>query len=117
MHTHEDGTPTPEPSPALDLEQVTEGTRRAIYEIVVRIHFTLTPEELQRAQEDPDNHWIPIYTADAAGLTVHRFYGRWIVAWRSLEEKEGEVPASQLWTVLRVTRDDASPYGLAFLEV
>jgi hypothetical protein len=117
MHTQQDGTPTPENPAPIDVEHVTERTRRTIYEIVVRVHFTPTPEELQHAQEDPENHWIPTYTADDAGLAVHHLYGRWVVAWRSLEEREGEVPVAQLWTVLRIARDDASPYGLVFLEV
>jgi hypothetical protein len=76
MHTWQDGTPTPEP-PTVDLTRATEETRRAVYDIVVVVHFTPTPEELQRAAEDPGDHWVPNYTPEAAGLVVHHCYGRY----------------------------------------
>jgi hypothetical protein len=76
MHTQQDGTPTPKPA-AVDLTQGTEVTRRILYDLVVAVHFNPTPEELQRAAEDPDNHWVPTYTPEAAGLVLHYLHGRY----------------------------------------
>ena len=107
MNTRENGTPTP-PSAPVDLSQVTEDTRRALYDAAVATHFTPTPEEQEKAQADPDNWQPPAYTPDQARLTVHQLYGRWFITWRLLEEKEGEVPPHRLWTVLRVLQDPAT---------
>jgi hypothetical protein len=90
------------------LSQETEDTRRKLYDAAVTTHFTPTPEEPpadSKAQADPDNWQPPAYTPDQARLTVHFLYGRWFVAWRLLEEKDGEVPPHRLWTVLRVVQD------------
>jgi hypothetical protein len=81
----------------------------------VETHFTPTPEEREKAQADPDNHWAPPYTPEQAGLAVHHLYGRWFVVWRSLEEKEGEAPPERLWTVLRVIRNPEGTFD--YLEV
>jgi hypothetical protein len=113
MHATQDNTRRP----SIDLTEVTESTCRALYDAVVEVHFSPTTDEVRRAAEDPDNHWAPDYGPDAAGLTVLWIYGRWIAAWRSLEEPE-EAPAAVRWTVLRIDSDPEHGFGgLSFSEV
>jgi hypothetical protein len=117
MHDHNHGTPsgdrTPTPLESLDN---TEATRRELYDAVVEVHFEPSPEEVLQAQEDPENHWVPGYTPDQAGLTVFRIFGRWFAVWRSLEEKEG--PEALRWTVLRIVpAPEGSTVPVQFLEV
>jgi hypothetical protein len=67
--------------------------------------------------EDPENHWVPTYGPDEAGLVVYYDRGRWYAAWRSLEEGPNVAPERR-WTVLRIVTHPDSPFGgLAFLEV
>lgn len=117
MHDRKDGTPSGDDrNRTLDTLDATEATRRVLYDEVVRVHFEPTAEEVQKAAEDPENHWVPDYGPDAAGLTVVRAYGRWFAIWRSLEEKDG--PEERLWTVLRIVPDPEGPPGaVQFLEV
>ena len=103
------------PRPPIDLNQVTESTRRALYDAVVDVHFSYTPDEVRLAAEDPDNYWIPEYGPDEAGLTVFWALGRWFAVWRCLEEPE-DAPEEQRWMVVRITPDDG-PGGLSFPEV
>jgi hypothetical protein len=119
MYDHSHGTPsgdrTPN-TPATDPLGTSEATRRELYDAVVKVHFQPTAEEVQRAKEDPENHWIPDYTPDQAGLIVFRIFGRWFAVWRSLEEKE--VLEALRWTVLRIVPAPAgSPHPVEFLEV
>ena len=128
MHDRHDGTPSPSPSENdrdLDPQPAGKGVeaiRRELYDAVVTVHFQPSPEEVQRAKEDPDNHWVPDYTPEQAGLTVHRFCGRWIAVWRSLEVEEEEASHGSealLWTVLRIVPDPeggATP-AVQFLEI
>ena len=107
MNTRDNRTPTPPSEPsksAVDLTE-TEDTRRALYDAAVATHFTPMPEEKDKAVADPESWQPPAYTPEQARLTVHQLYGRWFITWRLLEEKEGEVPPSRLWTVLRVLQD------------
>ncbi len=103
------------PRPSIDLTQVTESTRRALYDAVVDVHFSPTPAEVRQAAEDPDNHWIADYSPDDAGLTVVWALGRWFAVWRCLEEPQ-DAPEEQRWMVVRILPDDG-PDGLSFLEV
>ncbi|HVR98298.1 MAG TPA: hypothetical protein VMW27_16910 [Thermoanaerobaculia bacterium] len=113
MHATQDDTPRL----PIDLTQVTEPTRRALYDAVVEVHFSPSPDEVRRAAEDPDNHWAPDYDPDAAGLAVFWIYGRWIAVWRSLEEPE-DAPAEVRWTVFRIGHDPENGFGgLTFSEV
>ena len=89
MHDRNDGTPSGDRTPNTDPLENTEATRRELYDAVVEVHFQPSPEEVQRAKEDPENHWVPDYTPDQAGLTVIRIFGRWFAVWRSLEQTEG----------------------------
>ncbi|HVR97371.1 MAG TPA: hypothetical protein VMW27_12200 [Thermoanaerobaculia bacterium] len=104
------------PRPSIDLTQVTEATRRALYDAVVDVHFSYTPSEVQQAAEDPENHWAPDYGPDETGLTVVWALGRWFAVWRCLDESEG-APEEQRWSVVRITSDRDGPSGLSFLEV
>ncbi len=103
--------------PSIDLSQVTESTRRALYDATVENYFSPTPEEVRQAAEDPEDHWVPDYSSDAAGLTVVWALGRWFAAWRCLEEPE-ETPAELRWSVVRIVSDaDGGRDSLTFLEV
>ena len=114
MHDHNDRTPK-----GVDLSRPTESTRRTLYDLVVRIHFHPTPEEIQQAQADPGNHWIPDYGPEAAELTVWYDRGRWYAAWKSQEEKADPRAPWRSWSVVRIV-EDADPSnetGVSFLEV
>src|ERR1700676_75139 len=79
------GTHPPPHSPPLDLEVYTEDTRRALYDIVVAVHFT-PPAEVAPGDSYPD------YTPDQAGLAVHFVAARWLAAWSRLEETDSDLP-------------------------
>jgi hypothetical protein len=119
MPDQEDRTPK-----GVDLSHPTESTRRQVYDAVVRIHFQPTPEEIRKAQEEPDDHWVPDYGPDDAELTILFVFGRCFAIWRALEEKDAEPTVAEWrrWVVLRVTEDPAATdssggSGLTFLEV
>ena len=103
--------------------EVTEAKRRELYDAVVSVHFQATPEEVQRAAEDPENHWVPSYGPDAAGLTVFHAFGRWFAVWKDLEVTEG--PAALRWRLLRIVPSpsaavpgpDSGPFGVELYEV
>jgi hypothetical protein len=122
MHDQENGTPSGDrtPQPVVPSIPSTEATRRELYDEVVATHFNPSPEEVQRAAEDPENHWVPDYGPEAAGLAVFKVFGRWVAVWRSLEVGEDQ-PEALRWTVLRIVREpqgpDGGPAPLQFLEV
>ena len=93
MHDQENGTPSGDrtPQPAVPSTPSTEATRRELYDEVVAVHFNPSAEEVRRAAEDPENHWVPDYGPEAAGLTVFKVFGRYFAVWRSLEAKQSFV--------------------------
>jgi hypothetical protein len=95
--------------PPIDLPLVTEATRRALYDAAVAVHFP-DPDE----PHDPDD-FVPVYSPDAAGLTVAHCWGRWFITWLMLEEPS-YLPESRRREVLRVIENPEAAYGLAFLE-
>jgi hypothetical protein len=105
------------PRPSIDLTQVNESTRRALYEATVANYFSPTPEEVRQAAADPEDHWVPDYGPDAAGLVVVWALGRWFAVWRCLEESE-EAPAELQWSVVRIVpAADGGRDKVTFLEV
>src|ERR1700730_13328689 len=102
-------TPPPPRPPRIDLSQVTEATRRALYDAAVAIHFR-DPDE----PHDPDD-FVPPYSPDAAGLTVWHCWGRWFITWLMLEEPS-YLPESKRREGLRVIGETEAPYGLVSLE-
>ncbi len=112
MSTRSDDTPRP----SIDLNQVTESTRRALYDAVVGVYFSPTLEEVRQAAEDPEDHWVADYSPDAAGLAVVWALGRWFAVWRCLEEPEDAPPELQ-WSVVRIVPDGDGRDKLTFLEV
>ena len=58
----------PTPPPAIDLSEITERTRRALYDAVVAVHFSPTPEEIREAKREGE--WFPTYSADECRVTV-----------------------------------------------
>jgi hypothetical protein len=85
----------PSVPPDLDLEVYTEATRRALYDIVVAVHFT-APGEVARGD------WYPDYSPDEAGLVVHFYRGRWLAVWTRLEEAASDLPESRRQAFVRI---------------
>jgi hypothetical protein len=81
----------------IDLSTYTEPTRRAVYDAVVAIFFSSTPEEITAAQADPENHTVIInYSPDEAGaqgLLRARPLDRDVDAAGGLRRHPGGVPA------------------------
>jgi hypothetical protein len=106
---HQCTNPSPLP-PDLDLETYSEATRRALYDIVVAVHFTAPPEAAPG-----DCH--PDYTPDQAGLVVDFVRSRWLAGWCRLEERSSDLPESRRQALVRIQADPGAPYGVAFYEV
>ncbi|HVT61844.1 MAG TPA: hypothetical protein VHR45_26035 [Thermoanaerobaculia bacterium] len=85
------------------------------YDLVVAVHFTATPEERAAYAADPENHWIPTYSPEQAGLVVGFVLDRWVASWEWLDEP-ADVPACRRRAVVTITQDPGSPYGVAFHE-
>ena len=106
-------TPPPVP-PAIDLSEVTEGTRRALYDAVVAVHFTITPEEIAEARKAGE--WYQRFSPDECRLAVVYLAGRWFAVWRILDA-EDDAPEDQHWSIVRVEPSLSLPYGVEFYEV
>jgi hypothetical protein len=106
-------TPPPVP-PAIDLSEVTERTRRALYDAVVEIHFNPTPEDIREARKHDE--WYQRYGPDECRLTVLYLAGRWLAYWRIWDAGD-DAPEDQEWEVLRVESSLSHPYGVEFFEV
>jgi hypothetical protein len=105
---HSNNPPSLPPGP--DLEVFSETTRRALYDIVVAVHFT-APAEVARGD------WYPDYSPDEAGLVVHFLGGRWLAWWTRLEETASDLPESRRQALVRIQAAPGAPYGVAFHEV
>jgi hypothetical protein len=115
MPSHSDRTPK-----GVDLSRPTESTRRHLYELVVRVHFNPSPEEVEQAAQDPGNHWVPDYGPEQACLNVFFLHGRWFAVWEALEEKDADtLPPWRRWMMVRIVEDPdpSSETGVTFLEV
>jgi hypothetical protein len=110
MRSCTDGINPPSLTPDLDLEVYTEATRRALYDIVVAVHFT-APAEVARGD------WYPDYSPDEAGLVVHFCRGRWLALWTRLEEAASALPESRRQAFVRIQAAPEAPCGVAFHEV
>jgi hypothetical protein len=110
------GTTYPNPF-TLPINRYSEAARRAIYDAVVLVHFSMTPEEIREAQRKEE--WYPTYTADEAGLRVFYAYGRWFAAWRRLEmdDPNPRLDVHKRFEMLRVEKNSHLPHGLEFYEV
>ena len=96
--------------PGLDLETYSEATRRALYDIVVAVHFT------SPAKATPGDCY-PDYTPDQAGLVVDYSRGRWLAGWCRLEETDSDLPESRREALVRIQAHPGAPFGVAFYEV
>ncbi len=94
----------------LDLEAYTEATRRALYDLVVAVHFT-APAAVKRGD------WYPDYSPDEAGLVVLFVRGRWLALWTRLEELTSDLPASRREAIVRIQAAPEAPHGVTFHEV
>ncbi|HEV3073407.1 MAG TPA: hypothetical protein VHB47_03220 [Thermoanaerobaculia bacterium] len=104
------GTNPPSHPTDLDLETSSEATRRALYDIVVAVHFTAPAK---RAPGD----CYPDYTPDQAGLVVDFVRGRYLAGWRRLEETDSDLPESRRQALVRIQAHPGAPFGVAFYEV
>ena len=50
------------------------------------VHFTATAEERQAYEAAPENHWIPTFSPEDAGLVVFSALGRWWATWLMVDE-------------------------------
>jgi hypothetical protein len=103
-------------NPSIDLRTYTEATRRQLYDLVVAVHFTVTPEERAAYAADPENHWIPTFTPDQARLVVGRTLGRWWASWEILDAP-ADLLECQRHAIVTITEDPRLPQGVAFHEV
>jgi hypothetical protein len=110
MRSCTDGINPPSLPPGLDLEVYTEATRRALYDIVVAVHFA-APAQVARGD------WYPDYSPDEAGLVVHFSRGRWLALWTRLEEAASDLPESRRQAFVRIQAAPEAPFGVAFHEV
>jgi hypothetical protein len=110
MRSWTDGINPPSLPPGLDLEVYSEATRRALYDIVVAVHFS-APAEVARGD------WFPDYSPDEAGLVVLFAGGRWLALWTRLEEAASDLPESRRQALVRIQAASGAPYGVAFHEV
>jgi hypothetical protein len=93
----------------IDLEEVTEATRRALYDATVAIHFRIPP-----ATEG----WMPFYSPDQARLNVFNFAGRWFASWLSLEEATNtRLSTGAKRPLVTIVADPDAPYGIAFQAI
>jgi hypothetical protein len=110
MRSLRECTKPPSDATGLDLETYSEATRRALYDIVVAVHFT-APAEV------PPGDCYPDYTPDQAGLVIDFSRGRWLAGWRRLEETESDLPESRRQALVRIQAHPGAPFGVAFYEV
>ncbi|HXO22821.1 MAG TPA: hypothetical protein VOA87_23130 [Thermoanaerobaculia bacterium] len=109
-----ESTPPTVPPP-IDLTQVNEATRRALYDAVVAIHFApWAPEEIAEAVRKDE--WYLDHTAEDARVSLVYFAGRWIAWWRDLSADE-DAPESAQFEVLTIYASPGEPYGIGFQEV
>ena len=114
MRSWQKSIPPPPLPPAIDLSEITERTRRALYDIAVAVHFSPAPGEVRRARERDE--WFPRYGPDECRLAVFHFAGRWFVIWRDWEVPD-DAPEEQEWFILTARPSLSAPYGVQFSEV
>src|ERR1700732_2028892 len=104
MRSRQESTVSPlSPPPPIDLSEVTEATRRALYHPTVERHSAVPP-----GTED----YMPFYDADQAGLSVWHWGGRWFASWKALEETDNtKLPPDTKRPLLRIVEDLEAPYG------
>jgi hypothetical protein len=92
-----------------DLSAESEETRRRLYDLIVEQEFTAKPGT------DPDDTWVPPYTAEEAGLEVTFRHGRWLAEWRRLEVPDTS-PEEEQWELLCVQESEDEPGAVYFHE-
>jgi hypothetical protein len=100
----------------MDLSTYTEATRRAVYDAVVAIYFSPSPEEVAASDADPENHFVITYSPDAAGLKVYHELGRWLVTWLRLE-MPADLPEELRRELLIVEEVPGAPFGILLYEI
>jgi hypothetical protein len=93
-----------------DLTADSEETRSRLYELVVEQCFT------GRSGADPDDTWVPPYTAEQARLRVWFQHGRWLAEWRKLEVPES-APEEEQWELLLLDENEQAPGTLLTREI
>jgi hypothetical protein len=101
--------------PPIDLSSATEATRRALYTVVVEVHFNPSPEEIAKAKKNDD--WYQKHTAEECDLALVRVLGRWFAYWRVWEDIDDDTPEDQRWEVVRIDYSSTDPAQLTFYGV
>ncbi len=104
MRSYQDAINPPSLPADLDLEVYTEATRRALYDLVVAVHFT-APAAVKRGD------WYPDYSPDEAGLVVLFAHGRWLAHWTRLEEATSDLPEPRRQALVRIQAARRHPTG------
>jgi hypothetical protein len=110
MRSSKECTKPPSYPAGLDSETYSEATRRALYDIVVAVHFT-APADVAPGDCYPD------YAPDQIGLVVDSSGGRWLAVWSRLEESGSDLPESRRQAPVRIQAIPGAPFGAAFDEV
>ncbi|HSS76991.1 MAG TPA: hypothetical protein VLV54_09620 [Thermoanaerobaculia bacterium] len=93
----------------LDLSVFSEGTQRALYELVVADNFRQT-------ESAPGEGSVPQYTAEQAGLEVVWAWGRWFATWWKLELPD-TLPEAERREILVLQENPHRPGTLGYGEV
>jgi len=86
-----------------------EEMQRRLYDLVVEQEFT------PKAGADPDDTWVPPYTAEEAGLKVTYHHGRWLAEWRKLEVPD-TAPEEEQWELLCLRESEDEPGSVYFQQ-
>jgi hypothetical protein len=105
------GNPIPQ---RIDLSTATEATRRAVYDAVVAIYFSPTPEASPPSALT--RRLTPSSPTRRTRLKVYKEHGNWYVTWMRLEFPE-EIPGEFRRELFQVEEEPSARFGIALLEV
>jgi hypothetical protein len=94
----------------LDLTAEEGAMRRTVRAVVILDYFTA-----RLSVDAPGEVWIPLYTAEQAGLRVWKELGHWFASWRRLEVPATAPEAAQ-WAVFHVEQTADRRAGLVYYE-
>ncbi len=95
----------------LDLTAEEDAMRRAVQALVAKDYFTA-----RRNEDNPGEVWLPVYTADQAGLRVWKNLGRWFASWRRLEVP-ATAPEDEQWELLHIDENEDRRGSLVYREI
>ena len=95
----------------LDLTAEEDSMRRTVRAVVSMDYFTARLDV-----DAPGEVWIPLYTAEQAGLRVWKSLGRWFASWRRLEVP-ATAPEAEQWAVFHLAENADERAGLVYREI